>query len=95
MCSLQASIGPSPDGPSAHVADRPMVAQTAPREARPMPRSDREVLADIRAAMARLGQLADDRTDEQLRATAIALVGDRPDALEVIARALTMRDDAP
>jgi hypothetical protein len=57
-----------------------------------MPRSDQQLLAEIRAAMARLGQRADDRTDDHLRSTERALVGDRPDALDVILRALMVRE---
>jgi hypothetical protein len=58
-----------------------------------MRRSDKQVLTVIRMAMARLGQPVDDLTDDQLRARAVRLVGDRPNALEVILRALRMRDD--
>jgi hypothetical protein len=58
-----------------------------------MQRSEQELLAEIRATMARLGQSVDDLTDNQLRARAVRLVGDRPDALEVILRALVSRDD--
>ena len=57
-----------------------------------MQRSDEEVLAEIRAAMARLGQPVDDLTDAQMRVRAVALVGNRPDALELIARALASDD---
>jgi hypothetical protein len=54
-----------------------------------MARPEPQTLREIRAAMARLGRPADDRTDDQLRAAAVSLVGDRPDALAVILRTLS------
>jgi hypothetical protein len=60
-----------------------------------MQRSEEEIISGIRVAMARLRRPVDDLTDDEPRARAVALVGDRPDALEVILRSLWLRDDDP
>ena len=63
-----------------------MVLVPASRNARPM--EDTDSIARVRAAMARLGRPVDDLPDDEIRARARWLVGDRPDALDRIARTL-------
>jgi hypothetical protein len=67
-----------------------MAPTAAARHARPM--DDTDAIVRVRAAMARLGQSVDDLDDDQVRARAQALVGDRPDALDRIARTLEEPD---
>jgi hypothetical protein len=58
-----------------------------------MERSEHEVLAKVEYCDGGHGQGVDDLSDSQLRARAVALVGDRPDALDVVLRALTAPAD--
>jgi hypothetical protein len=55
--------------------------------------SKRQALGEIRAAMVRLGQPADDLSDAELRARAIRLIGRERDALEAVARALAAQPE--
>jgi hypothetical protein len=53
---------------------------------------DADTIQRVRATMARLGQPVDDMSDAELHPRALALVGDRPDALDRIARTLERPD---